>query len=261
MTILNYDKNQVRKLIQEAYNREEYFFVIENEIFSFYITYYEDREDIMYIKNAYEAQLKLNDICYKVNNIIYVYDEVIISDNFGYVNAIVAEYNNREDFNDVTKDMKFDDIVNVYLQIILCLNSINQTYEFVYGSLHLYNVGVGFFEEEKILTYEVLVDGNLIKIKLQTLFDVKIDFDNRIPYDNVKPEYDIYKFTKYIYRYLKKIRSKNVHIFKDIIEYIGFDTEHSYDNILFYIINKTNYINIYNNVESLLFYKLLETSF
>nr|QBK84864.1 MAG: hypothetical protein LCDPAC02_00630 [Pithovirus LCDPAC02] len=261
MSILNCNKNQIRELIQEAYDRDEYFFYIENEIFSFYISYFEgeDREVMMHINNEYETQLKLNEINDEVNNIIYIYDQFIISDDFGYINAIVSEYNNREDFNDVIKDMKLDDIVNVYLQIILCLNSINQTYEYIHGSLYLYHIGVGFFEEEKTLIYEVLINGNLTEIKLQTLFDVKIDFNNRILYDNFKPEHDIYKFTKYVHCYLNKTGFKNVNIFKDIIDYIKLG--HSYDNILFYIISKTNHINIYNNVESLLLYKLLETSF
>nr|QBK85141.1 MAG: hypothetical protein LCDPAC02_03400 [Pithovirus LCDPAC02] len=173
-------------------------------------------------------------------------------------------------------DPNEEDIINVYLQVILSLNAINQYYDFSHNDLHLDNIMITKLKEPKILTYNVKLNGKQVKINLKVdkyltkiidfgFSSIKYQYDGEevLSYNvnkhNVSlnypkepfPENDIIKLTSQ-FRYIFK-EGKISDIFKSIFEYtvlninerkynffIHYDNWNgkTYDKILNYILYK-----------------------
>ncbi len=154
-----------------------------------------------------------------------------------------------------------EDIINVYLQIILSLNAINQYYEFSHNDLHLNNIMITESEEPKILTYNVKLNGKQVKINLKVdkyltkiidfgLSSIKYQYDGEevLSYNvNYKkdetylyfpkepfPENDIIKLTSSIYYLLGQFDeySNYKYMFFDIINFTVKDINMFMANIL-----------------------------
>ncbi len=102
--------------------------------------------------------LLLNKIYNDVNNIPFTFIPKIVEDKY-LISTNEMYFNN---FNTYLKypDIGLDIIINIFLQIVLCLNSINQHYEYSHNDLYSKRLMIQELSKEKNLKYNVLLNGN-----------------------------------------------------------------------------------------------------
>nr|QBK85185.1 MAG: hypothetical protein LCDPAC02_03840 [Pithovirus LCDPAC02] len=195
-------------------------------------------------------------------------------------------------FESYIKILPFFEIVNIFLQIILCFNSINQYYKF---SLHPNNqdirsnmIMIKKLENDRILSYNVLLNGKMVKIKLKTryfaifnlnyketiiysyngkkhtmpgissggrLIRISENINSRYPF----PEYNIFHFTKnilIIFKYELK-RNPNEKLDKDMNYYVKI-----FENIMSYTTStdiNPKIENLKHTYDEVLYYILYES--
>ncbi len=170
-----------------------------------------------------------------------------------------------------------EDVINIYLQVILSLNAINQYYEFSHNDLHLDNIMITELEEPKILTYNVKLNGKQVKINLKVdkylakiidfgmssikykykneeIFSYKLRQDFKYYEKDPFPENDIIKITSSFHNEYK-INDKLLALFNKVIKIAVIDVEKHINNMKdnnYYMHydnwNNTNYDKILNHI-------------
>ncbi len=266
--------------IEEYYYDDHVFSGFKKTKYSYIYKHIEDVSKYNYIeyrKNL--VGLLLNKIYDDVNNISFTFiPKIIKKNNKKYIISTNELYFDFQDFNKYLENSETESniIINIFLQIILCLNSINLHYSYSHNNLYISRLMIQELDEEKKLIYNVLLNGNEVKIKIKTKYLVKIENSSNSSikyYLNKKeylsffisvqnsyhptkigtkhipfPELDILDLLCRIFIYGKN--NPNINIFKDINQYIlgkvikkvyfnHKNIKHSYDNILYYILYKS----------------------
>ncbi len=181
-------------------------------------------------------------------------------------------------------DPNEEDIINVYLQVILSLNAINQYYDFSHNDLHLDNIMITKLKEPKILTYNVKLNGKQVKINLKVdkylakiidfgmssikyqykgeevlsynIFSLDDDEYSKEDYlffpKEPFPENDIAKFSSGLGNIYRNKNPKISEMFINIVNYAVNDFNDYINNINFYMYysdwNNKTYDEILNNI-------------
>nr|QBK84867.1 MAG: hypothetical protein LCDPAC02_00660 [Pithovirus LCDPAC02] len=277
--ILNFKtNNQLKIFIKE--------FIIENEL-----SYYKSLREIIIGNKISELENEIPGFVftflhYEEYNIREMINNkytknVYIDDKNKYKNILLfTEYVGDKSFENILENIEEYDIINIYLQVVLSLNAINQYYNFSHNDLHLGNIIIMELEEPKILTYKVLLNDKKVKINLKVdkyltkiidfgfssikykykneeilSYNLFTEIDNYFPREPF-PEGDIIKLTAKIYNLIKNIEFKNIfynilkYSVKDINEYIE-----SFEENLFYLnYDNWNY-NKYNQILNFILYE------
>nr|QBK85160.1 MAG: hypothetical protein LCDPAC02_03590 [Pithovirus LCDPAC02] len=177
-----------------------------------------------------------------------------------------------------------EDVINIYLQVILSLNAINQYYDFSHNDLHLDNIMITELEEPKILTYNVKLNGKQVKINLKVdkylakiidfgmssikyqykgeevlsynIFSLDDDEYSKEDYlffpKEPFPENDIAKFSSGLGNIYRNKNPKISEMFINIVNYAVNDFNDYINNINFYMYysdwNNKTYDEILNNI-------------
>ncbi len=189
-------------------------------------------------------RLMLNNIYEEVNNLYYTFIPRKIEDRYLFMNE--KELSTDIFIRHVLEDGVFEKIINIYLQVLLCFGVIDKYYKlgqfFIYFGVHVREL-----EEEKMLTYDVMLNGSLVRINFKTQTLVKIYIsrgleeisyeENDVKYftdiiDQNQSELNIYNFTSSVHNYFD--------LLEDILNYMYDDKIlHSYDKILHYVLYKS----------------------
>ena len=213
-----------------------------------------DKDHKKYYKKIFIGFL-LNDIYDEVNNILFTFIPKFTHNKF----LVNTERRKTSLFFYMKRDkmIQIYDFVNLYLQMILCLNSINQYYSFSHNEIDEISATVAM-SKVKILNYIVLLNGKKVKINLKPgLYKMKLgNFENSsITYNNENisgvpfPEYDIYDLTKLFIGNKKYAILGLIDKFKQIKNFIYSDNDkftqdkvtHTYDEILGYILYESKF--------------------
>ncbi len=197
----------------------------------------------------------LNDIYDEVNNILFTFIPKFTHKDF----LVNTEDKGGSIFFHMKRDkmIQIYDFVNLYLQMILCLNSINQYYSFSHNEIDEISATVRL-SGVKILNYIVLLNGKKVKINLKPgLYKMKLgNFENSsITYNNKNisgvpfPEYDIYDLTKLfigdgkyaILGLIDKFKQIKNFIYSGDEEFTQDKIAHTYDEILGYILYESKF--------------------
>ena len=164
--ILNFKtNNQLKIFIKE--------FIIENEL-----SYYKSLREIIIGNKISELENEIPGFVftflhYEEYNIREMINNkytknVYIDDKNKYKNILLfTEYVGDKSFENILENIEEYNIINIYLQVVLSLNAINQYYNFSHNDLHLGNIIIMELEEPKILTYKVLLNDKKVKINLK----------------------------------------------------------------------------------------------
>ncbi len=217
--------------------------------------------DIFYLPKTFVGLL-LNKIHNKTNNILYKFIPRKINENemVYMVNSKLDKYLKLRKF---LKSAKFEDVINVYLQVLLCFSVIDRYYELNAIELHK-NIYIDKLNKNRILTYKVLLNGKLVKINLKTNTFVRIVIPESLGYisfeqNNIRymtfprelisgildfSEVTMRLFTAYVY--IKLGRSNKT--LKNIINRMK--DKYNFDEILNYVLYKSG-INEYLDFSNL----------
>nr|QBK84872.1 MAG: uncharacterized protein LCDPAC02_00710 [Pithovirus LCDPAC02] len=202
-----------------------------------------------YALNEYNIGVKISELRDKVPNFVF-YFPMIISNN--EISFAKTDGYYKDDIKHIillmehlqghTLDaflLNFEDIpttINIFLQIILALNAINQYYDFEHKALHFGNIIIQKLDKERILTYKVKMKGKIVNINLKVYYLVKI-FDYDKSYLGKKTD-DDYATTEDLIHFYDYHKFKS-YIPEDIREYISKIISNEYDTFLHKLIYKS----------------------
>ena len=239
----------------------------ENEKFKYekpFKLFIKEYLDIKYHSYEYIIAIKLSELRDEISNFVFTYIFRVEENTFSLNNInkfyqtkepnniIIMEHLDGKTFYQFIEDgCNIEDIINIYLQIVLALNAVNQHFEFVHADLHSKNIMVDKLDNEKILTYIVKLNGKIVKIKYKTYYSVKIiDFDlSQIKFkENGKIYSNIYETSvsdiRYLISYVYKKLDKKLEIskiIKPINKYLDEIKNKTYDEILYYLIYESEF--------------------
>nr|QBK84853.1 MAG: serine/threonine protein kinase [Pithovirus LCDPAC02] len=195
--ILKYEKQEISRdpnlILTHLLFKENKYIKYQNKIKLFikeYVIY--DERTYERVLNEYYIGLKLNKLRDKIPNFVFLYSIItskdVISfanidgyykDNHKHILLLMENLQGRklriflnEESNDIPN------IINIFLQIVLALNSVNQYYNFLHDDLHFNNIIIQNLNKERVITYKVKMNGKIVNINLRIEYLVKIfDFN------------------------------------------------------------------------------------